>query len=438
MVTRNWKAIVSIGGTVAASLPSSAKRATQELERLSGAQRIDQREARKLGGEIKTLRKGTQDYKTALAQQASVKTRLAERSVRIRELGDRAQQTGGILSRFRGGLASIGPAGAAGAAGVGLITAAGFGLVRMINAQSAKTIGLTRLATVSGLESTEIIERSSSALRTVTADADAAFAQVANVLSAAQKARLAAEGKGPGFSDISLGASFSGVSVESIQSGDIRRIVEDLEKSVQAGLGKDQIVIGLEMQGLDRETIASLGELATNGDAASRAWENFNTKKLLTPEQRRQAMEWNDTVGDIKENFGEAQRDFTGAAAPGIKTAAEGLTGVDAGLLGKAFGLGLIGVSARGGVLDKDQMAAAAEILGLDTRRRQETTLSREERSALFQASGGFDAIRNRPAQAQPAMQGATGRAAAANLEAAAKSAANVGLRTWRPADQLL
>ena len=291
---------------------------------MSAAQRIDAKEGKRLGAEIKSLTKGSQSYKTALAQQAAIKERTAERSVKIRELGERAQKTGGILSRFSGGLAAMGPAGAAGAAGIGLATAAGVGLVRMLNNQSAKTLALTRLATVSGLESTEIIERSGSALRTVTADADAAFAQVANVLSAAQRARQAATGAlGPeAYRPIGLGASFSGVSVEAIQSGDIRRIVDDLKKSIDAGIGKDRLVLGLEMQGLDRETIASLGELATNADAATLAWENFNKKQLITPAQRRQALEWNDAVGDIKESVGEAQRDFTGQVAPGVTSIA--------------------------------------------------------------------------------------------------------------------
>ena len=92
------------------------------------------------------------------------------------------------------------------------------------------------------------------------------------------------------------------MSVEAIQSGDIRRIVDDLKKSIEAGIGKDRLVLGLEMQGLDRETIASLGLLATNADAATLAWENFNKKQLITPAQRRQALEWNDAVGDIKES----------------------------------------------------------------------------------------------------------------------------------------
>ena len=136
MTNRSWKAVVSIGGTVAASLPSSARKATQELERLTTAQRIDSREARKLGVELKTLRKGTQEYKTALAQQASVKTRTAERSVRIRELGERTQTSTGILSRFNGVMGRIGPYGAAAAAGIGLATAAGVGLHKIVSGVS--------------------------------------------------------------------------------------------------------------------------------------------------------------------------------------------------------------------------------------------------------------------------------------------------------------
>ena len=190
MVTRNWKAVVQIGGTVAASLPSSARKATRELDRLSAAQRIDRTERRRLGAEIKSLRKGTQEYKTALAQEAAVKTRLAERSVRMRELGERTRESTGVLGRFGGTLRAIGPYGAAAAAGVGLATAAVTALVAITNKYAAEARELNRTAISLGVDPTELY-RTSQALRTVTGDLDAAKRQAAGLATAAQETNLA-------------------------------------------------------------------------------------------------------------------------------------------------------------------------------------------------------------------------------------------------------
>ena len=328
MVTRNWKAIVSIGGTVAASLPNSAKRATQELDRLSGAQRIDQREARKLGGEIKTLGKGTQDYKTALAQQASVKTRLAERSVRIRELGERAQTSTGLLGRLSGGLARVGPIGAAAAAGVGLATVAITGLAKIANKYAGEVIGLSGLSLALNIDP-ELLHRQSAGLRTVTTDLKAAEQQAAKVASVGQQARLAQRGLADGFGAITLGASRAGVAIDSIKSGDYRPIVDDIRRSIEQGLGKDKIVAGLGQVGYDPATIQSFLLLATDVDAARLALENFNDVDPPSQAELRKYLEYADSMGDLNTEAHQLGRTFSGELTQGLTSVARSLVGVE-------------------------------------------------------------------------------------------------------------
>ena len=337
MVTRQWKAVVSIGGTVAASLPSSARRATQELDKLTTAQRIDAKEGKRLGAEIKSLTKGSQSYKTALAQQAAIKERTAKRSVKIRELGERTQKTGGILSRFSGGLAGLGPAGAAASAGIGLAAGAVGGLFALMNKAAGQARGLTRGAVLFDTD-TEQIERISAAFTTVTGDAKKGREQTMELLSVGQRTRQAQKGLVAGFGEIGLGASRAGVKIASITSENYRDVVDDLRRSLEHGISTDQVVAGLRQIGYSDEASATLLQLATDTDAAQRALENFHAVEPLTEEQLQELQEWDDTWNDLKRTFNELWRTAVTTAAPALTLVADALTDLLDGTEG-VFGL---------------------------------------------------------------------------------------------------
>ena len=358
MVTRNWKAVVQIGGTVAASLPSSARRASKELDRLSTAQRIDRLEANRLGAELKSLRRGTQEYRTALAQQAAVKTRLAERSVRIRELGERAGEATGILGRFGGTLKSIGPYGAAAAAGVGLATAAVTALVAITNKYADEARELSRTSIALDVDPGELY-RYGAALRTVTGDLASAQQQAAALTSAAQQTRLAQRGLVNGFGDIALGASRAGVSIDSITSGDYRRVVADIRAANERGIGTDQIVAGLrQVPGYTDETIQTLLLLATDADAARRALENFNNARPPSPEQIRRLREWDDGLASIKTSFRETGRSAVTEFTPALTSVASTLDDLEPAI---DRALGSLASSVNRGVADLQRLALAGE-----------------------------------------------------------------------------
>ena len=329
MVTRNYKAVVQIAGTVAASLPSSARKASAELERLTTAQRIDRLEGNRLKSELRSLRKGTDDYKTALAQQAAIRTRTAERSVRIRELGEASQQSTGILGRFGAGLRSIGPYGAAAGAGIGLATAAITFLVRWMNRAADEARQLNRTGVVFDVD-TELLYRSGEALRTVTGDLRSAEQQAASLASGAQQLRQAQMGLIPGFGEMALGASRAGVAIESIASGDYRRVVADIRQANERGIGTDQIVAGLRrIPGYNDEVIKSLLQLATNEELAQRAAENFATVSPPSPEQIQRLQEWDDALGDIRSSFRQARQGAEGELAPTLTKIAANLGFLD-------------------------------------------------------------------------------------------------------------
>ena len=320
--------MVSIGGTVAASLPSSARKASQELERLTTAQRLDGREARKLGAEIKTLRKGTQEYKTALAQQAAVKTRTAERSVRIRELGERAQTSGGLLGRFGGVMGRLGPYGAAAAAGVGLATAAVVGLVKITNKYADESRSLSRTAIALDADP-ELLYRTGAALRTVTGDLESAKAQAAGLASAGQQIRQMRKFGDPGFGEVGFGLDRAGVSIKAAQSGNYALIVDDLRRSLARGISTDQIVSGLRrVPGYTDEAIASLLLLATDADTATRALERFNAVKPPSEEQIRQNRKWDAALAGVKDISNEAGRSFNSELTPSLTRVAKRMGGL--------------------------------------------------------------------------------------------------------------
>ena len=281
MVTRNWKAVVSIGGTVAASLPSSARKASQELERLTTAQRIDGREARKLGGELKTLRKGTQEYKTALAQQAAVKTRTAERSVRIRELGERAQASGGSLGRFGGVLGRIGPYGAAAAAGVGVLGGALFSVKKLISDVAREQRGLTLAALPVG-STAEEVDRLGEAFRAALGDADQARKAAQSFLATQQLVRQQRQGDIGGFGETALGASRAGIATETLATGSIFEVADAFRKATAEGANFDRQVAGLRQAGFSDQAIQTVVLMARKTDVATQARKNFNAASVAT------------------------------------------------------------------------------------------------------------------------------------------------------------
>ena len=324
MVTRNWKAVVQIGGTVAASLPSSARRASRELDRLSTAQRIDRLEANRLGAELKSLRRGTQDYRTALAQQAAVKTRLAERSVRIRELGERAGEATGLLGRFGGTLKSIGPYGAAGAAGVGLLGGALVTVKNLLTSVAEEQRGLTLGALPVG-ETPQAVDRLTEAFRASLGDAEAAKNAALNFLSVQQKIRQARQGDVQGYGEISYGGAQAGISADTLATGSVFEIAEAFREASEAGANFDRQVAGLRRAGFSDQTIQSVVLMARELDVATKAKENFASAAVVSPEDVADLREVGDAFSDVGRRWQETKRQIAVDLADNAKTFADNI-----------------------------------------------------------------------------------------------------------------
>ena len=106
--------------------------------------------------------------------------------------------------------------------------------------------------------------------------------------------------------------------------------------------------------------IQSLLLLATDGEAAKRALENFNSVEPPSPEQIKRLREWDDALGDIKQTASETGRSFTTELTPGMTSLAATLKSLEP--LSKAAGSALADV-VNGQLVKLQQLGLAGEYL---------------------------------------------------------------------------
>ena len=180
MTSRDIKSTIAIGGTIAASLPSSMKRAAQELQRLRTLQAEDEAQARKLRRELGLLSKGTDEYATKTAELSSVTGRLNLREDDLTKAGIAARDAkggvGGLASGFGALRSAAVPAGLA----LGFVTAVAASLVGILGKASGEAHDLLQVTTLTGAE-VEGYQRLTGYLREFTQDAGVARTAAASI-----------------------------------------------------------------------------------------------------------------------------------------------------------------------------------------------------------------------------------------------------------------
>ena len=185
MVSRNIKSTITIGGAVAASLPSSTKKAVKELDRLKVVQAADTAESKRLQSALRGLGKGTDDYKVRLQQLKDVQSRINYRTDEIGKAGVAARKTSGgvegLTNRFSALRSGLGPVGI----GLGVVTGIALGLGAAFSKAGAEANSILITSARFGV-SAEALQRGAAYMRSFTQDAAAGRQHFESLLKVGQ------------------------------------------------------------------------------------------------------------------------------------------------------------------------------------------------------------------------------------------------------------
>ena len=185
MTSRNISTVITIGGSIASSLPSSTKRAVAELNRLKIAQQQDVGESNRLKVAIRGLARGSDEYKTRVQQLKDAQQRINFRTDEIGKVGARTREASSGVGRFTGRLsalkAGIGPVGLALGAVTGIVLALGGAFSRAGAEANSILLTSARFGVTS-----ETFQRGAVYMRTFTQDAGRARQQFESLLKVGQ------------------------------------------------------------------------------------------------------------------------------------------------------------------------------------------------------------------------------------------------------------
>ena len=185
MVSRNISTVITVGGSVAASLPSSMKRAVAELDRLKLAQQQDVAESNRLRTALRGLSRNSDEYRLRTQQLKDVQERINLRVDRIGEAGVAARTAsrgvGGLTNRLSALRAGLGPAGLA----LGAVTGIMIGLGAAFSRAGAEANDILITSSRFGV-SAESFQRGAAYMRTFTQDAGRARRQFETLLGVGQ------------------------------------------------------------------------------------------------------------------------------------------------------------------------------------------------------------------------------------------------------------
>ena len=245
MTARNLKTVVTIGGTIAASLPTSAKRAGQELNRLTVIQKEEVAEARRLKTELSGLTKGTDQYRSTAAQLRGVQERINLRVPDIDKAGEASRSTSKGLAGMLGNLKSLHPAALATAGSLGLIAGAGLAVHTAIAGTAREGTELANTVALTGAN-LEKYQQLGFIYQTLTGDAEQAAAaakEFANIIPTIEEA-LARDPKK--LEGIQLGLSRLGINFDDFRKLDVLAAHEQLIEGLRGEpLGLQRDVLGL-------------------------------------------------------------------------------------------------------------------------------------------------------------------------------------------------
>ena len=310
---RRLRAVVSIGGEVSRSLPTSARRASQELDRLAQAQARDRREAQRLRLEMRSLSRSSQAYGRAVEQQRQLRERMAERGVQIRDLAAQSGQATGVLGRFGATMGQLGPWGAAAGAGIGLAAAAVYGLGRAIGAEAQAARRIEDISITTGASEQDVYALTRG-LQTLTTDYDDAQSAAAAFFAGQSRIRLALAGQGDlGFA---VELAYAGLTPEEVR-GDLDDVVAAVQGRLAAGVTTDVLVRGLSAAdfGDSASLIVALAESEERLAAARRGMEAADLGDLS------QYNDWREASSALRRELSELRTQGVGGLTEAITPA---------------------------------------------------------------------------------------------------------------------
>ena len=257
MTTRNIKAVVEVGGEVAASLPSATRRARAELKSLEDAQKGDVGKLRSLRQSLSYVSEGSDTYNRRLQEIGQTQQRLDYRTDKIIGARDALQGAGGEAGGFRGRLmqvrAALGPVGIALGAATGLVV----GLAAAFRGAGRNANELTNTAALYG-QTVENIQRRRNLFQYFTQDGPRATAAARNLLDVTEQFQRVRFGAGAS-PDQFLGAQRLGFNPADLIQGqlDQRQIIEQAIAGAQ-GLDPVEARLRLEQAGFSEDVRAAV------------------------------------------------------------------------------------------------------------------------------------------------------------------------------------
>ena len=257
MTSRNIKAVIEVGGQVAASLPSATRRARAELQSLEQAQQGDVRQLRSLRQSLSYVSEGSETYNRRLQEIGQTQEGLDYRTDKIIQAREALQGAGGEAGGFRGRMmqvrAVLGPVGIAVGAATGLIV----GLASAFRGAGRQGNELINTAALYG-QTVEDIQKRRNLFQYFTQDAGTAQAAARNLLDVSEQFQRVRFGAGAG-PDQFLAAQRLGFDPADLIQGQLnqRQIIEQAIAGVQ-GLPDVEARLRLEQLGLSEDVRAAV------------------------------------------------------------------------------------------------------------------------------------------------------------------------------------
>ena len=314
--SKNLRTTITIGGSIASSLPSSTKRAVKELDRLRLAQSQDVQEANNLKTAVRGLARGSDDYRTRVAQLHAVQERINFRTDKIGAAGIAARTAGGGVGSLVGRLgalkAGLGPVGLA----LGGLTGIALGLGAAFTKAGAEANSILLTSARFGVSS-EAFQRGTAYLRTFTQDAGVARQQFEGLLKVGQDFERVRYGEQLDPRKF-LAASRLGINVNDLIRGELdpTALFEQVTRGFrdlapEEALLRAEVLLGPQLAGMAAE-VAS-GNLSLE-DANRRAEDAV----ILSDRQLRQNRAMGQNIDEIRQKISELLNQVTNFLIPPI------------------------------------------------------------------------------------------------------------------------
>ena len=314
MTSRNIKAVIEVGGQVAASLPSATRRARAELQSLEQAQQGDVRQLRTLRQSLSYVAEGSDSYNRRLQDIDQTQQGLDFRTDQIIQAREALQGAGAQAGGFRGRLmqvrAVLGPVGIAVGAATGLIV----GLASAFRGAGRQGNELINTAALYG-QTVEDIQKRRNLFQYFTQDAGTAQAAARNLLDVSEQFQRVRFGAGAG-ADQFLGAQRLGFDVSDLIQGrlDQRQIIEQAIAGVQ-GLPDVEARLRLEQAGFSEDVRAAVLVGAREGLEAALVYQQ--RQAVLSEEQLAANRDMGRNIDEILAQIGRlVQIALSGIAPP--------------------------------------------------------------------------------------------------------------------------